>query len=185
MEDLAKEPEVTSAPAAPEKVCPSCGSAVKDGQKFCDNCGSDLNEPQPQKNESKKQNRFVPAFIAAVVILGIAFFLYRQATTPDFQKLYDTLCDSTWAEVGADGSYLSIDTNPYNKNDSGLDSREAYITIPIINGMLGLPDSLFNQMGETSAADGRQTETYSSKNLIVTWKYHPDTGLEVTYRKIR
>lgn len=185
MEDLTNELETSGEQNTPPKmVCPSCGAAIRENQKFCDNCGADLNAPPKQKAEPKKKSYFVPAIIAMVAIFVAAFIFIQRATKPNFKQLYDMLCDPTWAQVGSDGSYLSIDTNPYDYDDSGLYCRDAYVTIPTINGMLGLPDSLFNQMNETSASDGRQTETYNSKNVTVTWKYHPNTGLEVTYKKI-
>lgn len=99
---------------------------------------------------------------------------------PDFKALYNQYCESTWADYGSDGSYLSIDTNPYNEEDEPLAYPEAYNAIVDINEALGLPDSLLENMGHTSSADGKQTETYDE--VTVTWKYHPDKGLEVTYR---
>lgn len=101
-------------------------------------------------------------------------------TGPDFKALYQKYCNSTWADYGADGSYLSIDTNPYDWDDDGLAYVEAYYAIEAVNNALGLPSSLLNDMGETTGADGKQTETFG--DITVTWKYHPDRGLEVTYK---
>ena len=99
---------------------------------------------------------------------------------PDFKGLYNKYCNSTWASYGSDGSYLSIDTNPYDWDDDGLAYVEAYYAIEDINNALGLPSSLMNDMGETTGADGKQTETFG--DITVSWKYHPDKGLEVTYK---
>lgn len=99
---------------------------------------------------------------------------------PDLKALYNKFCNSTWAEVGADGTYLSIDTNPYDWDDQGLAYPEAYYAVENIIDELKLPSSLLKSMGETSAADGRQTQEYDG--LIVTWRYHPDNGLEVTFK---
>lgn len=35
-------------------------------------------------------------------------------------------------------------------------------------------------MGHTSSADGKQTEDYD--DVTVSWKYHPDYGMEVTFK---
>lgn len=101
-------------------------------------------------------------------------------TGPDFKALYDEYCNSIWADYGSDGSYLSIDTNPYDWDDDGLAYPGAYTAISNINDALGLPSSLLNDMGETTGADGKQSETFG--DITVTWKYHPDKGLEVTYK---
>lgn len=103
-------------------------------------------------------------------------------TGPDFQALYNDNCESTWASVGSDGSYLKIDTNPYDKDDSGVAYAEAYYAIIAINEELGLPDSLIEDMGSTTSVMGKQSETYSAIGLTVSWSYHPDKGLEVTYK---
>ncbi len=99
---------------------------------------------------------------------------------PDFKALYNKYCKSTWAEYGSDGSYLSIDTNPYDWDDDGLAYPEAYTAIKNVASALGMPSSLINDMGETTSLDGKQTETYG--DVTVTWKYHPDKGLEVTFK---
>lgn len=99
---------------------------------------------------------------------------------PDFKALYNKYCKSTWADYGSDGSYLSIDTNPYDWDDDGLAYPEAYTAIKNVVAALGLPNSLINDMGETTSLDGKQSETYG--DVTVTWKYHPDKGLEVTFK---
>ena len=99
-------------------------------------------------------------------------------TGPDFNQIFkDCELDDDWATVGYDGSYLSIDTNPLDKDD--YTSYAAYLSIELVNLKLGLPSSLSEKMSHTSALDGRQTETY--EDVTVSWKYHPDRGLEVTY----
>ena len=104
--------------------------------------------------------------------------------TVEIEKLYDEYCTSIWADVGSDGSYLSIDTNPYDKDDDGLAYPAAYTAIKEVNKALGLPESVVSEMGETTSADGKQTETFEEQGVTVSWKYHPDKGLEVTYKKI-
>ena len=100
-------------------------------------------------------------------------------TGPDFQKIFkECELDKSYATVASDGSYLSIDTNPKDKDD--YTDYAAYLSLYLINEKLGLPDSLMEDMGHTSSLDGKQTETF--EDVTVTWKYHPDRGLEVTYK---
>ena len=100
-------------------------------------------------------------------------------TGPDFQAIFEACeLDSSYATVASDGSYLSIDTNPSDIDD--YTDYAAYLSLYLINDELGLPDSLMEDMGHTSSIDGKQTEEF--ENVTVTWKYHPDNGLEVTYK---
>lgn len=109
---------------------------------------------------------------------------------PDLKMLYDEYCDADWAEVGSDGSYLTLDTNPRDKVQQTLthkDNTPTYVITALgkINSALGLPDSLLSQdIAHTTAADGKQSETFEDAGVTVTWKYHPDTGLLVTYKTI-
>lgn len=105
-----------------------------------------------------------------------------KAAGPDFKALYNEYCTSTWAEVGSDGSYLSIDTNPYDWDDSGVAYWEAYTAVENVNSAIGLPDYVLEDMGATSASMGRQTQNFPELGVTVTWTYHPDEGLEVTYK---
>ena len=99
-------------------------------------------------------------------------------TGPDFSKIFDDCeLDTEWAKIGYDGSYLTIDTNPDDEDD--YTNYAAYLSIYAVNLELGLPDSLTEKMGQTSALDGRQTQIYD--DVTVSWKYHPNQGLEVTY----
>lgn len=104
---------------------------------------------------------------------------------PNFQALFDEYCNSIWAKVGNDGSYLSIDTNPYNYDDG--DYRYIFVAhaaIENVNKKIGLPDSVYDSMNHTSALMGRQSQTFEKLGVVVSWTYHPDNGLEVTYSLI-
>ena len=101
----------------------------------------------------------------------------------DFKYIYQEYCKYPWAEVGADGSYLSIDTNPYDISSKRSGSSEyfedAWSAVKEINKILGFPDYVQKKMGETTSLDGKQSETVG--NVELTWKYHPDKGAEVMY----
>lgn len=99
---------------------------------------------------------------------------------PDLQAIYNENCDSTYSSVASDGSYLTIDTNPDNKDD--YTDAEAILAIYAVNEALELPESVINKMGATRALDGMQS--YESDDIEVTWTYHPDKGLEVQYSLI-
>lgn len=184
---------------APKKIaCSKCGTELQDGQKFCPKCGqkvelatntrvssviNQVNVGLHNMDAKKKKTFFTIA--AAIAVIVVIFIAVAGSGTkgPDFNDIYDKYCSPTWASVGSDGSYLSIDTNPFDWDDDGLAFSEANTAIKKVNNALGLPDSLYSDMGETSALDGKQSETFSEQGITVTWKYHPDNGLEVTYKK--
>ncbi len=101
---------------------------------------------------------------------------------PDFSVIFDEYCSSTWAEVGNDGSYLKIDTNPYNSDDYW--NSDANTAIEKVNAALGLPDSINSDIGQTSWDMGKQSETFESIGVTVEWTYHPDKGCEIIYKLI-
>ena len=103
---------------------------------------------------------------------------------PDFKALYEDIDSDVkygWS-VGSDGSYLSADTNVYDLED--YSNSAIFYSIREMNETLGLPDSLYNDMLGTSWGMGKQQETYENVGIKVTWTYHPDKGLEVTYKLI-
>ena len=96
---------------------------------------------------------------------------------PDLKEIHDKYCNDIIADLASDGSYLSIDTNIFDIDD--YSDYKAYSAIKEVNNALGLPQSLMNRMNQTRAIDGMQS--YSTDDLEITWTYHPDNGLEVTY----
>ena len=97
---------------------------------------------------------------------------------PDFSEIFSKCeCESSFATIGSDGSYLFIDTNPNDSED--YTDYSALYAIILVNEELGLPDSVFNDMTTTRAIDGTQKRTFDE--VTVSWSFHPDRGLEVTY----
>lgn len=102
---------------------------------------------------------------------------------PDLKAIYKKYCDGNyWAKVASDGSYLNIDTNPYDFDDYWI--SEAAAAIQLINEAIGLPSSLYNDMLHTTWSMGKQQETYEKVGIKVSWTYHPNKGCEVTYKLI-
>lgn len=103
---------------------------------------------------------------------------------PDFKKLYNEIESDVkygW-EVGSDGSYLMADTNVYDLDD--YSNSAIWYSIKDMNKKLGLPNSLDNDMAQTTWSMGRQNQTFEDAGVTVTWTYHPDKGIEVTYKLI-
>lgn len=186
------------------KFCQQCGREIAE-EKFCPGCGSEI--PQEVSEEVTTQrpenpvesnvvlqapksknflellqsNMKVLPFIGIGVVVVIVVAVLFLGKGPNFKKLYKEYGNPVWADVASDGSYLSIDTNPYDEEDNGAAYYAAYTAIKNINKELGIPDSLLEEMEQTTSSDGKQSEEF--KNITVSWKYHPDKGLEVTYKK--
>ena len=100
----------------------------------------------------------------------------------DFRALYNSLENNYGWTLGDDGSYLSADTNVSNIDD--YSNSTTLNSIKEMNKKMGLPDSLWQDMLKTTWSMGRQEETFESVGIKVSWTYHPDKGLEVTYKLI-
>ena len=107
----------------------------------------------------------------------------------------------TVLSISEDGSYLSIDSNPLNIDQSSISATDddmVYLSytkelndsmndltyqtyanecIQSINSALGLPTWLYGEMCETRAIDGKQKETFV--NVTVSWAYNPKQVLDV------
>lgn len=96
------------------------------------------------------------------------------------QEVYLSYCHSPWASHGSDWSYISIDTYPSSASSKYTYYTEADAGIQAVHSALGIPDYVYQDMRKTTALQGRQTASFTE--LTVTWTYHPDNGLEITYR---
>ena len=83
--------------------------------------------------------------------------------------------------IGSDNSYCNIDTNPYDLDDYSSSTALGYIRE--MNDKLNLPEYVYQEMISTSYSQGKQTESFGS--ISVTWYYHPDKGLDATYKVVQ
>jgi uncharacterized Zn finger protein (UPF0148 family) len=171
-------------------ICGKCGAELSDGLDFCPKCGqkvglvvessvsAKINQFNAAVNTAKKKNIGIIAGVAIAVIVILAVALGGSGGA-NFKKIYEDLDEPYYISVASDGSSLSIDTNPLDEDDYTVSGSVQ--DIKAVNKALGLPDSLWDLMGGTNSLDGRQTETYGK--ITVSWKFHPDNGVEVIYRK--
>lgn len=195
-------------PQQPQKAaCPNCGSLVRGDQVFCPRCGKKIaehltiRETPPteiftseeidtavgdaitqfsdtlEKNKRKRKKQMIFFCITSVVLVGAVIITILLTEKKDFNKLYKDIAGEKWCTIASDGLSMEIDTNPDDKPDH-IESL-AYSQIKEINRKLGFSDNIFESMGTTRSIDGERYATF--ENYKVSWKYHPDTGLEVQY----
>ena len=168
--------------------CRKCGAPVPSGQAFCGSCGAPVNaqaNPSPSKPKHAPKSLIIGlAVVAIVAVSAIALFasgiLAPKPEPFDFAEEYSNYDGESWCTFGEDGSYMTIDTNPYDIEDY-LD-YDAWEAIPQVNEDLGFPDSTYENMGRTRALDGAQSAEV--EGFRVSWRYHPNNGLEVTYERV-
>ena len=144
-------------------------------------------------NRKIGKKTIIIAIISFVVIIGIVIGLSIYNRRVFNRLVSQMLHEYKFADnaVASDGSYLKIDTNPYDKEVDELTvgqastfyqkQQDSIDGIKFINKKLGFSDAVYSKMLETTALMGRQSEENS--RYKVSWTYHPKKGLEVMYEK--
>lgn len=124
--------------------------------------------------------------VIAVAVIAVAFaFLHKSK----FEQVHDECLQIAGTLTGGN-DYFTIDTYPdsYENMDEAVvalllpsTQKNALEAIKYANEELGFNGSLYSKMLQTTALMGRQSE--ETDKYKVSWTYHPDDGLEVTYEK--
>ncbi len=132
------------------------------------------------------RKKFVILGVVVVAVIAVAFaFLHKSK----FEQVRNECVQIAGMIVG-NGDYFTIDTYPdsYENIDDNLKAlllpdiqKNALEAIRYANEELGFNDSVYSKMMKTTALMGRQNE--ETDKYKVSWTYHPDNGLEVTYEK--
>lgn len=188
------------------KYCNMCGNELFDEAVICPKCGCPApNMEMPKAPAKKKSLNFFSTLLSRIqqwskkkkLIVGgvcIALVAVVIAVNAAGGSAFDRVVSKMLQEYpyadntrASDGSYLKIDTNPNDKDtDDFLQfdysvQRDSLNGIKMVNKELGFSDAIYSKMLETTALMGRQTEENSKYRI--SWKYHPDSGLEVMYEK--
>lgn len=173
--------------------CPSCGTANPDS-RFCINCGVEVNPaaqvaPTPQGFDSttsqvpatgaaaffKKPKNVLAVVGGVVLITGIAIGA-SIALTPN--PLVEAV--SSCSLEGSDGIELTDANKTLLVDTAGNDdySGASYDDLSCILKAMNVPDRIINSMDHTRALDGTVTDSFD--NISMSWRYHPDTGVDLT-----
>ena len=151
---------------------------------------SEDNAETAPADESKwiKKRLAIGGLIAVVLVIAIALIIPHESKFTKVASKCTSLA-GTLTGGGEDDDYFTIDTYPEFFFDNMEPAVEAFLhpsmesgaleAIQYANKELGFNGSLYYRMLETSALMGRQRE--ENDKYRVSWTYHPDEGLEVTY----
>lgn len=146
-----------------------------------------VDTPATAKPKSTKKKLAIIAAAAAVAIIAIAIAIVLSIPSK-FEEVERECIKIAGMATGGD-DYFTLDTYPdemYENMDEPLRSmllsnheEGALEAIRYANEALGFNGSVYSKMLETSALMGRQSE--ENDKYKVSWTFHPDDGLEVTY----
>ncbi len=169
-----------------QRICSQCGTELQENHQFCPVCGKKYGEQTAAPRKPLNKKILIALGGAVAVIVLVIILALSLGGKQDFNKMYSDLADYAWCTIASDGSYLRLDTNPFDKDSDDMvwsDYENYYFpaddAIERINRELGFSDALMEKMNTTTWSQGRQTE--SNSKYTVTWTYHPDKGLEVMY----
>ena len=130
------------------------------------------------QNFAKKKTIIICGIIIAVVaIIAIALIILIPSK---FERVKNE-CVQIAGMVTGSGDYFMIDTYPEGMYVFSDTQEKALEAIKYANEELGFNGSVYSQMMNTTALMGRQSA--ENDKYKVSWTYHPDDGLEVTYEK--
>ena len=134
---------------------------------------------------TKKKLIIIGGIVIAAVILALVIFVPSK-----FERVKNECVQIAGSISYRGDDNFTIDTYPdeYKNMDELLvsmllpDAQEnALKAIEYANEELGFNGSVYSQMMNTTALMGRQSA--ENDKYRVSWTYHPDDGLEVTYEK--
>ena len=132
-------------------------------------------EEKVTKTKFTKKKIFIISGIV-VIVIAIALVIFIPSK---FERVKNE-CVHIAGMVSGDEDYFMIDTSPDSVPIPNAQER-ALEAIKYANEELGFNNSVYSRMIRTSALMGRQSE--ENDKYKVSWTYHPNDGLEVTYEK--
>lgn len=146
------------------------------------------NTSTPKASIGKKKKLIIGGAVLLIAIVLIALFTRESFFDRAVSEMLDEYPFADNARA-SDGSWLRIDTDPYDGDYSSPLAQRLYPQqqnnslsgIRFMNEKCGFPDSVYEKMMNTSAIMGQQQE--ENKKFRVSWTYHPNRGLEVMYEK--
>ena len=163
------------------KTLQAKGNHVEDGSNPAEPENTAEIVDKPQKKLSKKKLGVIGAAVAIVIVILLI---------PSKFDRVENKCVHIAGSVASGNNYFKLETIPdtWDNMDPTIRAlmlpshqESALEAIKYANEELGFGDSVYSDMMNTTALMGRQTE--ENDKYKVSWTYHPDDGLTVTYTK--
>ena len=135
----------------------------------------------------RKITKLLATALALTLLLSLTA-CNNNKEVQSFANFYEETCYSNgvWATLSEDGKTLSMDTKPYNGEYDYMNGfivddfvSEVVDAIKILHANYNIPSYVYEQILQTSSADGKQT--YEGENIIIWWTFSKTKGLEITY----
>lgn len=134
---------------------------------------------------TKKKIAIIVAGVVVIAAIALVFLLPSK-----FERV-KMECVSIVGIISGGEGYFNVDTYPI-EDYAGMDplvqavmmegaQEKALEAIRYANKELGFNGAVYSKMLQTTAMMGRQSE--ENDKYRVSWTYHPDEGLEVTYEE--
>ncbi len=166
------------------KALQAKGNHVEDGSNPAEPENTAEIVDKHQKKLSKKKLGVIGAAVAIVAIVIVILLIPSK-----FDRV-ENECVHIAGSVATGNNYFKLETIPdtWDNMDPTIRAlmlpshqESALEAIKYANEELGFGDSVYSDMMNTTALMGRQTE--ENDKYKVSWTYHPDDGLTVTYTK--
>ena len=166
------------------KALQAKGNHVEDGSNPAEPENTAEIVDKPQKKLSKKKLGVIGAAVAIVAIVIVILLIPSK-----FDRV-ENECVHIAGSVASGNNYFTLETIPDTWDNMDPTVRALMLpshqegvleSVKYANKELGFPGSVYSDMMNTSALMGRQVE--ENDKYKVSWTYHPDDGLTVTYTK--
>ena len=154
-----------------------------DSPAASENGNDEAPAPTSKKKLTKKKRIILIGVAIVAIIIGISLI-------PSKFETVQNKCVKIAGSIATGKGYFKIETIPdsWDNMDSSVRAlmlsshqKSALEAIKYANEALDFSESVYSDMMNTTALMGRQTEENSKYK--VSWTYHPDDGLTVTYTK--
>lgn len=169
-------------PAGPEaEVPPVTYGVVSPPSEGSTAPTSPATDPQPPETarssrlKGRKPLLIAGASIAAIAVV-VALVMSLNQSSP-FESAHEACGSPLWAALGDDGDTLVLDME--GNESAGMSLED---TVCILNE-LNVPQSVIARMDSTRALDGVQTGEWDE--IVASWSYHPDDGLDVILERAK
>ncbi|PWJ71571.1 hypothetical protein B0O40_1443 [Ruminococcaceae bacterium R-25] len=192
-EESATTEEIKTNQESSEEKLPNAEPSLTD-KSSTDTISTGADVVATKKKVSKKKLGIIIGIVGFVAVIAIVLVIVLIPS--EFDKVKKECVEIGSGTVTTGKGYFTIDTNPDYMSEIGTGGEyedivkdallnvyqdNAIEAIQYANKELGFPDSVYSRMLRTNALMGRQSE--ENGKYVVSWTYHPDDGLVVTYRK--